>query len=216
VRGRRPTRSGDSRGPQPAVWALAALVVGFICITVLVTSLLDAGHLAIGGSRTSERRSSGPATAAVTSTVQAPPAASSTTTVEEETPAIPPAKGKALAAGDPERVAREFALRWINRPSDPTVLREQNGRLIALSIGPLGDQIGATLSATTGSGSRGIVVGFDVLRRGARQITALVTTREQLAPGGRAAEPYHYALYLTRLQRVAGGGFAVSSWEPQI
>jgi hypothetical protein len=42
----------------------------------------------------------------------------------------------------------------------------------------------------------------------------LVTTREHFAPHGKALEPYHYGLYLARLERVAKG-FAISSWEPQ-
>jgi hypothetical protein len=132
----------------------------------------------------------------------------------EEGPHLPVAPGKATAAGEPEQVAREFADAWINRPSDGDALRRQNQRLVALSRGSWADNLGATLKADEGSGSRGEVVGVQALHRSPTSVTALVTTREQLAPDGESLEPFHFGLYLVRLER-AGGGFAVSSWEPQ-
>jgi pyruvate/2-oxoglutarate dehydrogenase complex dihydrolipoamide acyltransferase (E2) component len=196
---------------------MGVLVAGFICTTVLVTALLDSGHLAIGESGSTEDKQSRPAQPPLATVAQPPAAtAASKPAIEAEEPTIPHATGQAAAAGDPIQVAREFALGWINRPNEPGLLRQQDRRLIALSTGPWADQIGVMLTASTGSGSRGTVVRVDVLRRGVRRITALVTTREQLAPRGQAVEPYHYALYLTHLQRVGHRGFALSSWEPQI
>jgi hypothetical protein len=127
---------------------------------------------------------------------------------------LPEAQGKSTAAGDPEQVARAFATAWINRPSDPARLRRQNHRLVALSRGFWADQIAATLKTEAGSGARGTVVGVEFLRDRPDSSEALVTTREQLAPDGKAAEPYHYGLYLVRMEPV-DGEFAVSSWEPQ-
>jgi hypothetical protein len=132
----------------------------------------------------------------------------------EEEPRLPEARGATSAAGEPRAVAREFALAWINRPTDRAGIRAANQRLIALSRGPWADQVGASLTANRGSGSRGTVVGVqEVMRRGGSAVE-LVTTREQLAPHGDPLEPYHYGLYLARLER-APRGFAVSSWEPQ-
>lgn len=127
---------------------------------------------------------------------------------------IPDAEGAASAAGAPARVARGFALAWINRPMRQQALARQNRRLVSLAHGFWADQLAASMTRSVGSGSQGTVVGVDEIGGGGRGTQMLVTTREQLAPPGRPSEPYHYGLYLARLERVAGG-FAVSSWEPQ-
>lgn len=127
----------------------------------------------------------------------------------------PSADGKARAAGEPTEVVRAFARAWINRPTDRRELARQNRRLVSLSRGSWADSLAATLKGGgEGRGSRGSVVDVEFVRRDRASVVALVTTREQLAPDGEPLEPYHYALYLARLQR-AGAGFAVSSWEPQ-
>jgi hypothetical protein len=191
-------------------------------IAIVVVAVLFAGSVivsAVGGSRLAREAQRAPGPADSPHPPTKPPEGSRASTDQaegdaEEELTLRPARGKSSAAGDPEEVTRQFALAWTNRPTNRAELRAQNQRLVSLSRGFFADQIGLTLRAKTGSGSRGTVVGVQVLRRSDRSEVALLTTREQLAPGGKPAEPYHYDLYLVRLERVEGG-FAVSSWEPQ-
>jgi hypothetical protein len=202
---RRP-RSGRRRRRRllkRTVLVVAALVVGS-----LVVDAVGGSRLARQAQQASERNT--PAQPTTTNGVTGQSAARS----GEEEFTLPIPKGESSAAGDPADVAREFALAWINRPANKTQLQAQNERLISLSRGFFANQLGATLKAKVGSGSRGTVVGVQVIRRSVGSEVVLVTTREQLAPDGKPAEPYHYGLYLARLER-AGEAFAVSSWEPQ-
>jgi hypothetical protein len=192
---------------------LVAVVAAWMAVAVLVSVNTGSGRLAVQEPQ-AESPSDGPAGAAVTAPTEPPALVGPGDQEEHDAPDLPSAAGQAAAAGNPEAVARQFALAWVNRPTDPAQLRSQNQRLIALSQGFLADQIGATLTAKEGSGSRGSVVDLQVIRRAARSEAVLVITREQLAPGGKAAEPYHYGLYLARLERV-DRGFAISDWEPQ-
>lgn len=143
----------------------------------------------------------------------------------EEASALPPAPGQGSAAGEPEAVARAFALVWVNRSGEPADLRRQRDRLVALATGPWAREINAqyevALQGRLGSeegtaGGEGSVVVAKTLRRTGEDAAVLVVTRERLTYGGRAAEPFRYATYVARLgPTTSDAGFAVYSWEPQ-
>lgn len=126
---------------------------------------------------------------------------------------------EARGAGDPLDVARAFAEAWIDRNGDPAALEEQRRALVELSTGSWAREVHAAFEEAIGlggdeGGSEGAVVLAEQTPVPGPSVAVLVVARERLISRGEPAEPFHYALYLARLDRI-GGGYAVSSWEPQ-
>lgn len=136
---------------------------------------------------------------------------------DEEVEATP--ENQATDVGPYVDTATRFAELNINRPTDLPGAIGLNKKLVELSAGTLATELedGRGSVATSQVASEGEVLKAIPLVKEANYAEVLIVSREIVTDPstGQPLDP-NYLTYLVRLDRVPGGGFAVTSWEPQL
>lgn len=130
----------------------------------------------------------------------------------------PPAD-QATNAGPLLGTATRFAELMINRPTDQLESAELNKELITLAYGTLAaglrDATGEI--ATAQAPSSGKILDSILLTQQSDYAEVLIVAEESLIdPTTRQKLDPRFINYVVRLDRVAGKGWAVTSWEPQL
>ncbi len=124
----------------------------------------------------------------------------------------------ATNAGGLVPTATKFAELMINRPTDQIESAALNKELVTLAAGPLASDLKGNTGeiATAQAASIGEILDTIVLARAGDYGEVLIVAREALIdPTTKQLLDPSYINYVVRLDRLAGKGWAVTSWEPQ-